>query len=521
MILYIRMMPSWLFPIVLKVDFALHYRLFEEALRHSLTGWTDHLAEYPAGRRIDQYLPLGLYTIPAGIYGMLKEWIIQTPQHFIFWFCGIITSLSFPACYKILRTLHLNHRMSLAGGFCASLWPVFLERTFCYNYRGEAIAISALLFASFFFLAFIKSSRWLYLVGSLLCIGLAASVWRVAVLYPILYALVCGILIIQTHHAKRALLIAIAILLTTAAFTLGTGKHVYGSSILHAALYHLHIGKALDTHSAIFFTVQELKPLLASLHYVHCRHFLLFSVGALGLGLWAFLPKATRGLWKNEHLAFYLLTFLFGILAILFVRNLILASPFIMMAIFVSLGILHQSPNKKRRMALTLLTTTLVIGIFANAIQLTLKTGPNILYSDQLRQSLEFIKNKIPEDAVVLSNWSFEYDIQTYSNKRTVIDGLLESQVNVDRIIELGAAYAEEGEEKLIAFCKKYGITHIFLARQYAGYFDFVAHPNRDPKTIGEYDPHSILSVFVARPYDLVHFKDVFSTAYYSVFEVL
>jgi len=80
-----------------------------------------------------------------------------------------------------------------------------------------------------------------------------------------------------------------------------------------------------------------------------------------------------------------------------------------------------------------------------------------------LEAALRFLRERTPEHAIVACLPDFGYDVQTQAGRATLVDGLLESRENRERIVALDYALMAPDPAALRAFCSRYRATWLLV----------------------------------------------------------
>jgi hypothetical protein len=78
-------------------------------------------------------------------------------------------------------------------------------------------------------------------------------------------------------------------------------------------------------------------------------------------------------------------------------------------------------------------------------------------------QAMAWIRGNAPSTATILSAADLGYDLQRYTGRGTVMDGLLESRENQRRILEVYGAFLSRETAALDSVCARYGVTHFLV----------------------------------------------------------
>jgi len=76
--------------------------------------------------------------------------------------------------------------------------------------------------------------------------------------------------------------------------------------------------------------------------------------------------------------------------------------------------------------------------------------------SPGLGDALEFLRDRTPAEAVVLSPWEHGYEVQAYARRASVMDGLIESPENQRRIVAFAGAAMMPAADSLARFCRRH-----------------------------------------------------------------
>jgi len=145
-----------------------------------------------------------------------------------------------------------------------------------------------------------------------------------------------------------------------------------------------------------------------------------------------------------------------------------------------------------------------------------------------LHSALLNFKKLNTEGEPSLSYWSYGYEIQTYVNCPSYLDGLLESTLVHNRLVEMSQVYLKNDEEKFYEFCQKYGMKW-FLVDKYDSrtklYSMYAEYPyyalfqrNGKPTKRGE---NTIRARTVFKPKSLKKFKLLYSNRRFNIFKIL
>ena len=208
-----------------------------------------------------------------------------------------------------------------------------------------------------------------------------------------------------------------------------------------------------------------------------------------GLGIWLLLknPRNTDFI-KNDMIAFSLILGLLGVyIASAFLRLEVFAA--ISMIIFSSLGLsilfkeIFLLKTKFNQLKSSMFVSSFTIGIIifliipfilpSNATIFTLTDIPptilnggtnfKVTHSDWL-DSLEWIKNNTPKDAVVASWWDYGYWIQTKADRASIADNSTLSTEIIEKLAKIFVSTPDDGWESLQKMEADYFV--LFIAGQ-------------------------------------------------------
>ena len=72
-----------------------------------------------------------------------------------------------------------------------------------------------------------------------------------------------------------------------------------------------------------------------------------------------------------------------------------------------------------------------------------------------LRDAMAFLRDGTPADAIVMTPWDHGYEAQTYARRASVMDGLIESVENQNRIVAFARAAMSRAPDSLAALCAR------------------------------------------------------------------
>jgi len=204
---------------------------------------------------------------------------------------------------------------------------------------------------------------------------------------------------------------------------------------------------------------------------------------------------------KRGTVSIFLIMFL--VLTFIFSRNKIILGPLVAVGMGEGLGF---ALRKKRVLGWLILCISIIaIGKTGfDSYRLATTRHRETKLRPYLKQVLTFINKKVPKNAVLLCHWPDGYPIQTYCNRPTTTDSLLESSEILSRIMKLSKIYYFGNEKELLAFCDSYGVTHVLVPtnkkRAYAIYngLDYAKYYQREKPTAGR--PETLLDKLIFTP---------------------
>ena len=158
-----------------------------------------------------------------------------------------------------------------------------------------------------------------------------------------------------------------------------------------------------------------------------------------GLGIWFLVSNFKQKILPNELVIFILIFTIVGVyVSSVFMRLELFASLSLILISSFAIGILIKNSKNYKLKSIQILSFILLIGFIMTPLFLPqssnvytiLDAPPTILNgattyqisSSEWKDSLNWIKNNTPEDAIIASWWDYGYWIQTLSNRTTVSD---------------------------------------------------------------------------------------------------
>jgi hypothetical protein len=145
------------------------------------------------------------------------------------------------------------------------------------------------------------------------------------------------------------------------------------------------------------------------------------------------------------------------LVTVLFERNQVLLGP---LAAIACGGLpLSFAGRGRERGRTTARVLTILFGLCAavatyHAAMLALSRRPAL--APGVRDALEFLRERTPADAIVMSPWEHGYELQAYARRASVTDGLIESAENQRRIVAFAEAAMAQSPDSLAALCRRY-----------------------------------------------------------------
>lgn len=189
-----------------------------------------------------------------------------------------------------------------------------------------------------------------------------------------------------------------------------------------------------------------------------------------GIGIWLLLKKQNRFFIKNDMISFTIILGLLGVyISSAFVRLEVFAS--ISVIVLSSLGlsilvrnILEHNYNTNFKIKLVFLGGIIILlviplAIPGNANPITSVKGPPTILNggtqfgvatNDWTDTMEWIKNNTPKDAVIASWWDYGYWIQTLGERATLADNSTLSTAIIKNIAEIFLSPPDEAWKKLI-----------------------------------------------------------------------
>jgi hypothetical protein len=313
-----------------------------------------------------------------------------------------------------------------------------------------------------------------------------------------------------------------------------------------------HVPHSPDPRAALMLDVEELQGLTPFDLLVAPRVF--FVLGTFffvaPLLLWARAGRP-RGAALDPGPAAGLLAALSATLwclALLFQRNTVLLAPFVAMIIGALLARRRsvsqpapakRDPHRRKRAPEAKwagasgrrrpwLDAVLILGIVATAAcGVMMATSRRARLDPALEDALRFLRQRTPSEAIVLGLWDAGYDIQRYATRATVVDGLLESPVNQERILAYEAALMADGLAPLLRLCRRDQASYLIVPRRVPEFFAMVrrqdpalAEKLRVGEKLTDRDLNRGLFRLLTDPAHVAPFEPVFQNGGFQMFRL-
>ena len=533
---YLRMKPDARHDIELQLDAAFNARMTALLLQDGTVPALDPLSTYPEGKAVTALLPTGLYYACAAfikVVGLFSSLPMTTR---VLLFCSLCGSLIVLPVHFISLNLYRSSPIALVSAALAGVIPVYLERTLCYWYRDEILAVPILFLSLCFFLKIFDASndRSAFLYGSIAMALLVAAfyVWRLCVLFLVAYAI--SLVYLALRSAKNFRKVAIAGLLLLGfcgvllLFIPGFGRRNpqshYGGfprAVLEIALNRL--GVRTDFSGFTRLVSDNLELLSVGPREMIRWDMLSLSAGFPVVFLVLHVLRKERSAQRDVVCAFVVL---FGALTVLVYRNVVFLAPLVAMTAGESLSLVRDPRRGKEvRYAMLAVAVVLLTKTGRDGYRMASVQHRDTRIGRSLAQALTKIRDLTPPGAVVACNWPDGYMVQSYCGRPTLTDGLFESREIVSRILEESEAYYSDDEDKLWNYCVRHGAAYLLVPENrtqsyahqagvaYETYFRG-GKPTEAGKAI-------VLFRLMREHGGLEHFQEVFRNSGYVLYQVL
>ncbi|MDD5568032.1 MAG: STT3 domain-containing protein [Candidatus Omnitrophica bacterium] len=484
----LRMTPSKSYALEFVSDSAFNYRMTESVIQKGSVPIIDRLSIYPEGKNIRNFLPVGLYYAGAAFHRFLNVFRQIPLNESLLIFAAFFSSLICVPVYFLSLEIYRNKKViAFLSAFLSAIIPAYLHRTFCYMYRYEVLAVP-LLFMSllFFIMAFGEKNgkpRLIYYFGaSLFCLMLASWVWRLYALFLIAYLIIIVYLCFKRrdllgNERMKIIISGAGILLLFSAFSLIQTPAYSGLlhfwTFLEILMQRLYLPYDFSQFSRVIYYVNELSGV--SILGLSGANFLSLS----GIFAIFYLYACFRKQFNPQKFILQFFIILFLALTLFFSRLKIILGPLIALSLGESLIFIFYNHRGVIKKILLGLLVIIFIKTGCDAWRLASTRFKYAGMDAELKQSILAVNRLTSENSVILCDWGQGYSIQTYCNRPTITDGLLESPEIIKRIITVAKIFSSYDEEALWFFCKEYGVTHILVAKRPDYAFAYSQYSNR------------------------------------------
>jgi len=535
-LVYVRMIPAVNNHVEFKLDAAFNYRMTESVLATGDVPDVDVLSTYPQGKKIKAFLPTWLYYATATFHTVVNRVKTVPLDRTLLYFCALFGALIMVPAYLLSYDTYKNKAIACVTAFLAGIIPAYLNRTTCYWFRYEVMALPVLFTSLFFFIkacaALREDKTSLYAAASAVLMIASLFIWRLSVLFLVGY--VCALIFLWVKYQKTfgriqwivvASVAAVYALLLFAVPGFGTRAAAidYGSfpkAALEIISSKIASRQDFSDFTRLVFYNQELGGV--SIKSLFDWLFLSLSGLFAAVFIIAYFFRKERMIQKDILFIFVLF---FGVITFIFSRNKAVLGPLVAMTMGESVSLAMRVKNIATR-SIAIALIALVIGKTGyDAYRLAVTRYVNTKLDPALAECVTKIKALTPPDAVFLSYWADGYPIQTYCGRATLTDGLFESPEIVRRIIAESKAYYSYNEKDLRDFCARYGATHVLVPNyrkmSYAGYAGVeyrLFFVNNKPTPLGRL---TTLCKMMYYPGELVFFKMIFRNKEFVLYQVL
>lgn len=379
---------------------------------------------------------------------------------------------------------------------------------------------TGLLIFCFFYFRFLRSQNYIFSHNALLITGLAITAsltkwWKKK-----------GIVKVDPIY----LLIPFFMVAVIPVFNLSSGYESFLSVLvlkIRLAFYHFRI---TGIENILFLNTAE----LASVSPLKFFGWDICSFGAIFIILYPvsliFFRDKTKQVSIGEKIVsvfFFAVVFL----SVLFYRNKVILSLFTAIAGAISvdrtISFFKRFPWRDKAIPL-FLTGVCIITIGSGFRTNTYLKRLRVKMRPHLHDALLNFKRLNTKGEPSLSYWSYGYEIQTYINAPSYLDGLLESTLVHNRLVEMSQVYLKNDEENFYKFCKKYGLKWFMVdkytsrTKLYAMYAEYpyysLFNGNGKPTKKGE---NTIRARTTFKPNSLKKFKLLYSNKRFNIFKIL
>jgi hypothetical protein len=532
----LRMKPDARHDVELQLDAAFNYRMTYELVKHGAVPALDTLSTYPEGKPVTALLPTGLYSACAAFSKVLNLFTSIPLKDVVLMFCALCGALLGIPIYFISLELYGSRPIALVSAALAGMIPVAIERTLCYWYRDEVLAVPILFFSLLFFLRMFGpvGERSALVNGSIsmALLVLAFYVWRLCILFLVAYAIALVYLAMRSAMDRRKVAMAGGLLLCVIAllflFLPGFGRSSQHSNYggFPQAVWEIGLNRLGITTPFSGFTrlvSDNMELFSAGPRDLTSRNNLSWSLGfPLVFVAMSFVRRERSA---PRHLVFAFVV-LFGLLTVLVFRNVVFLAPLVAVTAGESLAFLRDpARGEKARYAMLAVSVVLITKTGMDGYRMATVWHRDARLGKSLVAVLQMIDDIAPKDAVVSCNWPDGYMVQSYSGRATLTDGLFESGEIVSRILEESEAYYSTDEDRLWNYCVRHGAAYLLVpANRTWSYADQAGLPYEkyfDKGGATEAGKATVLYRMIHEPETLSHFKSLYHNPVYTLYEVL
>jgi hypothetical protein len=293
----------------------------------------------------------------------------------------------------------------------------------------------------------------------------------------------------RARAAERLLWLAGAIGLAGIAAAVLRTPSPYGATthFLPARLQQL-LGRSVsvDPLTATMLSVEELAPVSPAALLVGAMNLACLGPWFVATPLLAWLaagrprPSALQSV-RPDHALLFFLALAFGALTVLVYRTKVLLAPVVAVSVAGALAALltdgakaapvrarSRRPRERPRSGgggtRRFLVGLLVACLAGNAILAVViaRTRESRL-PDGERAAMAFLRERTPDGAVVATLWGQGFEVSTYARRATIVDGFLENDVAIRRVLDLAAASLQRSAEPLAHWCRSYGASYLLV----------------------------------------------------------
>jgi asparagine N-glycosylation enzyme membrane subunit Stt3 len=530
------MKPDKRHDVELQLDAAFNYRMTHQLLQNGKVPDIDPLSTYPEGKPVTVLLPTGLYYACAAFSKALNLFSKLPLTDVVLLFCSLCGALIAVPVYFISLELYRHRPIALVSAALAGVIPTSVERSLCYWYRDEVLAVPLLFLSLLFFLKVFEAEddRRAIRNGTIAMALLVAAfyVWRLSVLFLAAYGIALTYLALRNGKTMRRIVIAGVLLLCVCgvlfffipAFGRRNPESHYGGfprAVWEITLNRLGFRTPFSGFTRLVYDNMELYSVWPS--RMISRNMLSLSAGFPLVFIELYVRRRERSVPMDVVFAFLML---FGTLTFLVYRNVAFLGPLVAVSAGGTLDLVRTLPRDRKlrdvmlAASLLFLTKTTVDGHrMASVYHRDTRLGRS------LEQALAKIEDITPPNAVVACAWPDGYMVQSYCGRPTLTDGLFESQEIVSRILEESEAYYSSDENRLWNYCVRHGATHLLVPmRRTESYADQAGVPYENyfppsgPTAAGK---ATVLYGLMHEPERIKHFKELYRNPMYVLYQVL